>query len=97
MHEVPADELDEHLVDVDGTCRCCPIRVAGERHDHTIGTLLLHTELYPGEPDPGPAHEIPDDGAPHARTSECGCGPQLATRAGGPVYVHTDQAAGDER
>lgn len=35
-------------------------------------------------------HEIPDDGAPHAPTSECGCGPQRVTTGGHVVYVHAD-------
>lgn len=36
-------------------------------------------------------HDIPDDGAPHAPSSECGCGP--AVRLAGPhrVYEHVDQ------
>lgn len=41
-------------------------------------------------------HEIPDDGWPHAPTSECGCGPQLrytGHRYRGrvsPVLIHLD-------
>jgi hypothetical protein len=38
-------------------------------------------------------HEIPDDGAPHAPTSECGCAPQREDRAGHIVYAHADQDA----
>lgn len=36
-------------------------------------------------------HEIPDDGAPHAATSECGCGPQRHSIGGHVVYAHVDQ------
>lgn len=37
-------------------------------------------------------HDIPDDGAPHAPTSECGCGPQRSTSdLGHIVYEHDDQ------
>ncbi len=43
-------------------------------------------------------HDIPDDGAPHAPTSECGCGPQRETAGGHVVYGHVDQDADvDER
>jgi hypothetical protein len=38
-------------------------------------------------------HEIPDDGAPHAPTSECGCGPQRDESTGHVVYVHADTEA----
>lgn len=40
-------------------------------------------------------HLIPDDGAPHAPTSECGCGPDRVLRGGRYVYVHTDQRPDD--
>lgn len=36
-------------------------------------------------------HEIPDDGAPHAPTGECGCGPQRHLAGGHIVYEHVDQ------
>ncbi|MFI7608901.1 hypothetical protein ACIBTV_27825 [Micromonospora sp. NPDC049366] len=37
-------------------------------------------------------HEIPaDDGAEHAPTSECGCGPARVPRGRRFVYVHVDQ------
>lgn len=47
-------------------------------------------------------HLIPDDGAPHAPTSECGCGPTSREHVyfGGVTrraYIHHDQTAGDER
>lgn len=35
-----------------------------------------------------PVHLIPDDGIPHAKTSECGCGPQLVTYGGTTTYRH---------
>lgn len=35
-------------------------------------------------------HQIPDDGVPHAPTSECGCGPQRDTAGAHVVYVHAD-------
>lgn len=42
-------------------------------------------------------HLIPDDGAPHAPTGECGCGPHLerVPYAGQirEAYVHPDQRA----
>ena len=39
-------------------------------------------------------HLIPaTDGAPHAPTTECGCGPQRVLRGGRYVYVHQDQTA----
>lgn len=49
------------------------------------------------------AHMIPDDGSPHAPTSECGCSPQrleVAERPDGtfgPAYLHNDMSADDER
>lgn len=36
-------------------------------------------------------HDIPADGAPHSRSTECGCGPQRVIRDGLPVLVHNDQ------
>lgn len=36
-------------------------------------------------------HEIPDDSAPHAPTSECSCGPQRHFVTGHVVYEHIDQ------
>lgn len=36
-------------------------------------------------------HEIPDDDAQHAPTTECGCGPQRDTSGPHVVYVHADQ------
>lgn len=36
-------------------------------------------------------HLIPDDGAPHTPTGECGCGPSRELRGGRAVYVHVDQ------
>lgn len=37
-------------------------------------------------------HVWPDDGAPHAPTSECGCGPErYDVSAGLVVYDHPDQ------
>ncbi len=36
-------------------------------------------------------HDIPDDGAPHAATSECGCGPQRYVVDGHIVFEHVDQ------
>jgi hypothetical protein len=42
-------------------------------------------------------HQIPDDGAPHAPTSECGCAPQVFhTDDGTRVYLHVDQDDDDE-
>jgi hypothetical protein len=39
-------------------------------------------------------HDIPDDGEPHAPTTECGCGPQRNTsEQGHVVYEHVDQGA----
>lgn len=49
--------------------------------DHVIVTVA-------GEPE---HHAIPDDGAPHAPTSECGCGPQRYIAGGHIVYEHVDQ------
>lgn len=40
-------------------------------------------------------HQIPGDDAPHAPTTECGCGPQRDTSTGHVVIVHVDQAADD--
>lgn len=40
-------------------------------------------------------HTIPDDGTPHAPTSECGCDPQRRTVAGHVVYEHVDYEGGD--
>lgn len=47
-------------------------------------------------------HIVPDDGRPHAPTSECGCDPELGvTRHRGAerrAYLHHDQDhAGDQR
>lgn len=36
-------------------------------------------------------HDIPDDGSPHAATTECGCGPQLDQSSGHTVLLHVDQ------
>ena len=49
------------------------------------------------DPDSGEVqhHDIPDDTAPHAPTSECGCSPQRHTVDGHVVYVHHDQDAAD--
>jgi hypothetical protein len=47
-----------------------------------------HTVVVDGEHQ---HHDIPDDGAPHAPTSECGCGPARYLTAGGVVYEHVDQ------
>lgn len=42
-------------------------------------------------------HQIPDDGAPHAPTSECGCSPEVFhTNEGVRVYLHVDQDADDD-
>jgi hypothetical protein len=42
-------------------------------------------------------HQIPDDFAPHAPTSECGCKPLLHALGWRLVYEHVDQdAAGDD-
>lgn len=38
-------------------------------------------------------HDIPDDGAPHAATTECGCQPQRDTSSGHVVLLHQDQGA----
>jgi hypothetical protein len=45
-------------------------------------------------------HLIPDDGAPHAPTSECGCGPDRSTTprpdgTHGTTYTHRDMTADD--
>lgn len=47
-------------------------------------------------------HEIPDDGAPHAPTTECGCSPVRTTGERpdgtfGAFYVHHDQTDGRKR
>jgi hypothetical protein len=36
-------------------------------------------------------HDIPDDGSPHAATTECGCSPQRDTSSGHAVILHVDQ------
>ncbi len=36
-------------------------------------------------------HQIPDDGAPHAPTSECGCSVTTVTENDVTVYIHTNQ------
>ena len=36
-------------------------------------------------------HDIPDDGAPHAATGECGCAPHRYEVNGYAVYEHADQ------
>jgi hypothetical protein len=41
-------------------------------------------------------HDIPDDGAPHAPTTECGCSPQRVMVGGHVVYEHADQDADPE-
>ena len=42
-------------------------------------------------------HTLPDDTAPHAPTSECGCGPVLhQVDAGMWVYEHIDQDADED-
>jgi hypothetical protein len=39
-------------------------------------------------------HNIPDDGNPHAPTTECGCGPQRVTAGTHVVFEHVDQERG---
>jgi hypothetical protein len=42
-------------------------------------------------------HQIPDDCAPHAPTSECGCAPEVFhTEDGTRVYLHVDQDHDEE-
>lgn len=44
---------------------------------------------------PAEKHEIPEDGAPHELSSECGCCPQRHEIGGDVVYEHFDQGALD--
>ena len=41
-------------------------------------------------------HDIPDDGAPHVPSSECGCTPQRYLVHGHTVIEHLDQDRDDE-
>lgn len=38
-------------------------------------------------------HDIPDDGAPHAPSGDCGCGPAMRMAGEHRVYEHVDQDA----
>lgn len=67
--------------------------------------LLEHTDVEFPEADCGHIvidvdgdaqhHNIPDDGAPHAPTTECGCGVQRVEEAGHVVFEHVDQERSD--
>lgn len=100
-HEVPMDGThhEQHA-----GCPCHPSR----RDRAGGGVVYVHQDRRPDEedredPDCGHViidvdgerqhHEIPDDGAPHAPTAECGCCPARETVAGHVVYVHPDQEA----
>lgn len=104
-HEIPVDGTDH---DHTPGCACRP----GRRDRPGGGVVYVHTDRRPDDDagrdafcghvliDVGTEiqhHEIPDDGAPHAPTTECGCRPQREDAAGHVVYVHPDQntLAGD--
>lgn len=108
MHEIPQDGTD-HQPSPD--CPCRPTVSKTKRLTEPARTIYAHRERTADTVDvdglreaecghlvvDGEHHDIPDDGAPHAPTTECGCGPQLATGAGGhAVYVHTDQGSDAE-
>lgn len=98
LHRIPvgADEDGRHHPSVQ--CPCGPQRFVDG------GVVLVHQPMPEGAGvdcghilvDVAGAtqhHQIPDDGAPHAPSTECGCGVQLAVGDGGhEVFVHTDQA-----
>lgn len=98
-HEVPVDGTDHEQAAV---CPCQPSR----RDRAGGGVVYVHQDRRPDDED-GAAdcghviidvagerqhHQIPDDGAPHAPTTECGCGPQRVTAGDHVVYVHPDPA-----
>ncbi len=106
-HEVPLDGTDhEHAA----VCPCKPARRdragGGVVYAHQDRRPAEALDEQGPEADCGHIvidvdgeqqhHEIPDDGAPHAPTTECGCGPQRETRDGHAVIVHADQDADDE-
>ncbi len=66
------------------------MRIVDEPVEDEDGCLLV-TELVDGLL-VQVHHQIPDDSAPHAPTSECGCAPEVFhTKDGTRVYVHADQ------
>ena len=58
-----------------------PTALVDDECGHVIVTVADQTQH----------HEIPDDGAPHTPTGECGCAPQRYTAGGHTVFEHVDQ------
>lgn len=101
LHQVPDDGTKHVHV---RECPCKP-RVSKKRIEGMMRTVIAHQDQTPAgadvEADCGHTvvdvdgdqqhHEIPDDGAPHAPTTECGCGPQRVTSGPHVVFVHADQ------
>lgn len=99
-HEIPLDGFTHvHVIG----CPCRPQPRRRRRADGFLMTYYVHQDQsddeesesdcghtivdVDGEPQ---HHQIPDDGIPHAPTSECGCGPQRITAGGHIVYMHAD-------
>jgi hypothetical protein len=69
---------------------------AGETCDDECGCDFVHHTVIDGRP-VQIHHVIPDDGAPHSDTSECGCGPDVRRVSDDlMVFDHVDQDAPDE-
>ena len=97
MHEIPVDGTDH---DRTVTCPCQPSR----RDRAGGGITYVHNDRRPEETGREATcghviieasgeqqhHQIPDDGAPHAPTTECGCSPQRVTTGDHVVYQHAD-------
>jgi hypothetical protein len=98
-HEVPVDGTEHDRAAV---CPCRPRR----RDRAGGGVIYAHRDRRPANTDAGREadcghlvidvdgeqqhHAIPDDDAPHAPTSECGCRPRREDQDGHVVYVHAD-------
>lgn len=104
-HEIPVDGTDHEQAAV---CPCKPSR----RDRAGGGVTYVHQDRRPDDTDTGREadcghlvidvggeqqhHAIPDDDAPHAPTTECGCGPQRVTAGDHVVYQHADPAGDDD-
>jgi hypothetical protein len=96
-HDIPADGT-KHIAGPN-----CPCGVKTRKDPGPpVRTVYAHiAQALPPAGDDGPEadcahlvdgqqehHQVPDDGAPHAPTSECGCGPHRVQSGGHAVYEH---------
>lgn len=93
-HAVPAEDLDEWgrvAAALPAGYRLAPAEDPELGAEAACGHVVVETDAGEWQ-----HHAIPGDDAPHAPTSECGCGPQRTEVAGHVVYVHADQAADED-